>query len=135
MPSAKSMRYLPSPARSKALRVPSNAFWDLGKDGHGLRDQRCCRGHYAPAGVKDALKVVANGDGAITFVLTSVIRSVKGVELVGTLPPELQTYVTFTGTVASNTKEADGARAQLQFLTSDAAVTMIKAKGLDVAAR
>jgi molybdate transport system substrate-binding protein len=84
---------------------------------------------------QDALKVVANGDGAISFVLTSVIRSVKGVEMAGTLPPELQTYVTFTGAVASNTKEADGARALLQFLTSDAAVTMIKAKGLDVAAR
>lgn len=84
---------------------------------------------------QDTLKAVANGDAEVGFVIVSMIRNAKGVELAGPLPSELQNYLTFTGVVASNAKEADGARALLKFLTSDEAITVIKGKGLELVAR
>ena len=83
---------------------------------------------------QDTLKAVAHGDGEFGFVIVSMIRSADGVELAGPLPSELQNYLTFTGAVASDAKEADGARALLKFLASDAAAAVIKAKGLEPAA-
>ena len=81
------------------------------------------------------LKAVADGDAEVGFVIVSMIRNANGVELAGPLPSELQNYLTFTGVVASNAKEAAGARALLKFLTSDGAITVMKAKGLDPVAR
>jgi molybdate transport system substrate-binding protein len=84
---------------------------------------------------QDTLEAVANGDGEFGFVIVSMIRKANGVELAGALPPELQKYLTFTGAIGSNTKEADGARALLKFLTSEIGANAIKHSGLDLVAQ
>ena len=42
----------------------------------------------------------------------SPILDVPGVELIGWLPPELQSYIVFTASIGSLAKQVDGARAR-----------------------
>jgi molybdate transport system substrate-binding protein len=62
---------------------------------------------------------------------TVVIAAVSGVELVGGLPPELQTYVVFAAGVSATAKEAEAGKAFLHFLTTPEASAVFKAKGLE----
>ena len=56
---------------------------------------------------------------------------VPGAELVGPVPSELQTYIRFTAGGSPSAKEAEVAKALIKFLTSPAAVAVIKAKGME----
>jgi molybdate transport system substrate-binding protein len=53
-----------------------------------------------------------------------------GAELVGWIPPEIQLYTVYPAAVAAATKEGDAARALIKFLTSPAAIAVLKSKGL-----
>ena len=53
-----------------------------------------------------------------------------GVELAGPFPAELQQELVFTAAIAADTKEAEAAKAFIDFLTTPAAVAVIKAKGM-----
>jgi len=53
-----------------------------------------------------------------------------GVELVGSFPGDLQQELVFTSAIAADTKEADAARALIDYLKTPAAVAVIKAAGM-----
>jgi molybdate transport system substrate-binding protein len=55
----------------------------------------------------------------------------EGIVPVGPLPAELQSYIRFAAGVGSNAREAEAARTLIKFLTSPAAVPVIKAKGME----
>lgn len=57
--------------------------------------------------------------------------SVKGLELVGPLPAEVQNWVVLTAGVSSNLQEPAPAIDFIKFLTAPAAVPVLKAKGLE----
>ena len=61
------------------------------------------------------------------------IVGVPQIEWLGWIPDELQSWVVFTGGVGATSKEAAAGRALLAFLTTPAAVTVWKARGLDPA--
>jgi len=63
------------------------------------------------------------------------IMSTTGVENAGSLPPELQTYLELTAGIATNAKEADGAKAFIETLKAPAAVAVTKAKGFELFTR
>jgi molybdate transport system substrate-binding protein len=65
--------------------------------------------------------------------LVSEILPVKGIELVGPVPKELQSYVSFRGGVSANAKNAEAARAVVKFFTSSKAGSAYKARGLEPA--
>ena len=54
-----------------------------------------------------------------------------GVELAGSFPPELQQELVFTAAVAADTKEPDAAKAFVTFLTTPAATSVFKARGMN----
>jgi molybdate transport system substrate-binding protein len=56
---------------------------------------------------------------------------VRGVQLVGGIPQELQTWIGFTAGVARGTKEMDAARAMLRFFTAPAAAEVLRAAGVE----
>jgi molybdate transport system substrate-binding protein len=53
-----------------------------------------------------------------------------GVELVGPLPAELQQELEFTAAVAADSKQADAAKALVDYLRTPAAAATIKAAGM-----
>jgi molybdate transport system substrate-binding protein len=54
-----------------------------------------------------------------------------GVELAGTLPPELQQELVFTAAVAADSQQAEAAKAFISFLRTPAAAAVIKARGMN----
>jgi molybdate transport system substrate-binding protein len=76
---------------------------------------------------------VAEGQAEMVMTLISEILPVKGVELVGPVPKELQSYVSFRGGVSAGTKHAEASRALVKFFTSSKAAAAYRARGLDPA--
>jgi len=74
-------------------------------------------------------QAVARGDADIGVFLSNVLIA-PGVELVGPLPGELQQELVFTSAVAADSKEADAAKALIEFLRAPAATSVIKATGM-----
>ncbi|HXA66278.1 MAG TPA: substrate-binding domain-containing protein [Bryobacteraceae bacterium] len=76
---------------------------------------------------------VADGQAEMVMTLISEILPVKGVELVGPVPKELQSYVSFRGGVSAHTKNAEASRAVVKFFTSSKAAAAYRARGLEPA--
>ena len=53
-----------------------------------------------------------------------------GVELAGPFPADLQQDLVFTGALAADTKEAEAAKALIDYLKTPEAAAVIKAKGM-----
>ena len=51
--------------------------------------------------------------------------------MVGPFPAELQSYIVLTGGVGSNAKDKAAAQALLRYLVTPAAISVIKAKGME----
>ena len=80
------------------------------------------------------VQAVADGKAELGFMFSNELLSVRGVEFVGPFPPELQRYNVFTAGVATAAEQPQAASALIKFLTSPAAVAVIKAKGMEPAA-
>ena len=74
---------------------------------------------------------VAAGKAEIVITLIPEIKFFKGVELAGPIPAELQSYISFAAGVATNSHNADAAKALIKFITSPAAAQTLKAKGVE----
>jgi molybdate transport system substrate-binding protein len=76
-------------------------------------------------------QLVAKGEVALGIVITTQIMTTPGVELVGPLPPELQSYVVLTAGISANSKAPDAARDLVKFLTGPIALPVIKSQGME----
>jgi molybdate transport system substrate-binding protein len=74
---------------------------------------------------------VANGEVELAVISPPAILAEPGAELVGILPKELQNYVVYTAGVSAAAKEADAAKALIKYLTTPAAMLVMKSKGLE----
>ena len=84
-----------------------------------------------PMGDGATYKGVASGEIEIVVAPVPGIVAAPGVELVGPFPSELQTYISFTAGVSTGAKEPKVAQALIKFLTSPAAVAVLRAKGME----
>jgi molybdate transport system substrate-binding protein len=96
----------------------------------GIYDQVKSKASIAKANEPIGEKVV-HGEAEIGFHQLSELLPVKGIQIVGPLPAELQHITIFSGAVHSEAKEPDAARALTKFLTTPAAGESIKRYGLD----
>jgi molybdate transport system substrate-binding protein len=74
---------------------------------------------------------VAEGKADLVLTLISEILPVKGIELLGPLPPEHQNYVAFAAAVGSKAQDAAAAKKLVAFLTKPDVLPVLKAKGME----
>jgi molybdate transport system substrate-binding protein len=78
-------------------------------------------------------ELVAKGEVELGMVVITQILTTPGVDLVGPLPPEIQSYVVFTAGVSANSKVPAAAEQLMKFLTGPAAIPVIRAQGMEPA--
>jgi molybdate transport system substrate-binding protein len=73
---------------------------------------------------------VLEGRAELVITLIPEIAAFEGLELVGPLPADLQSYIDFSAGVASHSHNAALAKALIKFIISPAAAPILKAKGV-----
>jgi molybdate transport system substrate-binding protein len=76
---------------------------------------------------------VAAGEAEIGVQQVAELLPVPGIDLVGPLPGDLQKIIVYDADIPSGAKNAEAAKALIAFLSSEAAVSMLKQKGMDPA--
>jgi molybdate transport system substrate-binding protein len=77
--------------------------------------------------------VVATGEFEIGFQQISELRPVKGIDIVGPLPPGAQRVTVFAAGIPATATHPEAAKALIQWLASPAAYAAIKKSGLEPA--
>ena len=75
---------------------------------------------------------IASGEAEIGVQQVAELRPVAGVDVLGELPAELQKQIPYSAGIATKAKDAADARALVTFLRSQAALDVLKRKGMDV---
>ena len=78
-------------------------------------------------------ELVAKGEIELGLVVITQILTTPGVELVGPLPPELQSYVAFAAGVSATSTQPKAARDLIKFLSGPIATPEIVAQGMQPA--
>jgi molybdate transport system substrate-binding protein len=95
----------------------------------GIADQiksKCRKIEADPVG-----GVVASGEVEIGFQQISELRPVKGIDIVGELPPGAQRVIVFAAAIPTTSKHPEAAKALIQWLASPANYTLIQKTGLE----
>jgi len=96
-------------------------------------------------GVADALKAkskltatgeevgeaILKGESEFGILPLSEILPIKGAQVLGNFPADVQSYIVMVGGVNSASKQSPAARDLITFVTSPAALPVIKAKGME----
>jgi molybdate transport system substrate-binding protein len=59
------------------------------------------------------------------------LMAVPGIDIVGPLPPELQTMTVFSVGLSTSAKNVEGAKALIRFLATPEAAAVMRAKGME----
>jgi molybdate transport system substrate-binding protein len=76
-------------------------------------------------------ELVAKGEIELGIVVVTQILTTPGVDLVGALPPELQSWIVFTAGVGAQSRAPDAARELIRFLRGPTAIPVIRAQGME----
>jgi molybdate transport system substrate-binding protein len=98
----------------------------------GIADAIKSRIVQAPPGVPVGT-LVARGDVELGFQQLSELMHLQGIEVIGTLPAEVQIVTTFSGGVCTAATQPDAARKLLAFLASPAADEAKRRYGMEPA--
>ncbi len=82
-----------------------------------------------PTETANVVKAVANGEADLAVHVMPGILAERGVEVVGSVPAEIQSYIDLTAGLSAAASEPEAGKALIAFLRSDGAVSVIKAKG------
>jgi molybdate transport system substrate-binding protein len=126
--------------RMALLAAPTVAYAEGGASGvqfHGILARlgiaEAMTGKLRPYPSGGAVAAVARGEADLVVIGVSPILYVPAVTLVGWLPPELQSYIVYTGSIGAAAKQPQGAQTLLSLLTSPAAIEIFKTQGFEPA--
>lgn len=97
----------------------------------GIADQIRAKSKMIPADPVGG--VVASGEFEIGFQQVSELRPVKGIDIVGELPPGAQRVTVFAAGIPTTSKQPGAARALIQWLASPANYDLVRRTGLEPA--
>jgi len=95
----------------------------------GIGDAIRAKARTTPGG--PAGELVAKGEAELAIQQISELLPVAGTELIGPLPPELQTITVFSAGLSAHAANPSGAHGLVAFLTSPDAVATIRLKGME----
>lgn len=95
----------------------------------GIGDQVKAKAKLQPGGA--VAELVASGEAELAVQQLSELMPVKGTEILGPFPPELQNFTVFSAGIGAAAKDKVAAKAFVGFLTAPAALPIIKAKGME----
>lgn len=75
-------------------------------------------------------ELVAKGTVELGIVVITQILTTPGVELVGPLPPEIQSYIVFTAGISAESSKPTAASRLIEFLRGPTTVPVIRAQGM-----
>jgi molybdate transport system substrate-binding protein len=75
--------------------------------------------------------LVAQGEAEVGVTAIATLIATRGVDVVGPLPPEIQSYVFFAAAVSTNAVVPDIARDLIELLTGPTAIPTIRSKGME----
>jgi molybdate transport system substrate-binding protein len=78
-------------------------------------------------------EAVISGKAELGFSTMPEIAAAPNVDLVGSLPSEVQNFTTFIAAIPTNAKEVDAARQFVTFLFSPSAISVFRSKGIETA--
>jgi molybdate transport system substrate-binding protein len=73
----------------------------------------------------------AGGKAELVISLIPEIKFFPGVDVVGSISADFQSYINFAAGVATNTHEQAAAKALIQFITGPGVTPVLKAKGME----
>jgi molybdate transport system substrate-binding protein len=76
-------------------------------------------------------ELVATGEVELGLVVITQILTTEGVELVGPLPPEIQTYIVFAAGISTNSRAPTAAKELMTFLTGPLAIRVMRSQGME----
>ena len=128
-------------AFKRTLRAAKSIIYSSGPSGvylAGLLERLGIAAELKPKMTQGAFGVfvgeqVASGAFELCFQQVPELMQVAGIDIVGTLPPEIQTITTFSGGVHAGAAEPAAARALLAFLRSPQAAPVIRKWGMEPA--
>lgn len=82
-------------------------------------------------GAESPAELVAGGEAEIAAHIIPELVAVKGVELLGPFPPELQSYIVLPGGIGANADQPQAAREFLEFLLAPAARAVMTKRGYE----
>jgi molybdate transport system substrate-binding protein len=96
----------------------------------GIADQIRSKMKQIPPG-ESVGELVARGDAEIGLHQVSELLPVKGIDIVGPLPPDIQQITVFSAGLHVGAREPDAARALVSFITAPGAAPVIRKHGMD----
>jgi molybdate transport system substrate-binding protein len=128
--------------RRALLAAPTIAYADGGASGvqfHSILARlgiaEAIKPKLRPYPSGGAVEAVSRGEADLVVIGISPILNAPAVTLVGWLPPELQSYIVFTGSIGATAKQPEAAQTLLNLLTSPAAIELFKSQGFEPAPR
>lgn len=95
----------------------------------GVSDEVRAKSRMIPA--DPVGEIVARGDAELGFQQLSELMPVKGIDLLGPIPAEIQKVTIFSAGIATGAKEPEAGAALIKFLSAPAAASVIKQKGME----
>jgi len=98
----------------------------------GIAEAMAAKAKYGAGGAAGlAGLAVLRGEAEIGIQQMAELMAVSDLDVIGPLPPELQSVTTFTAAIPTSAAHPQAGRALIDFLATPAAKTVIKAKGLE----